>query len=86
MAYAVVIQDSASKALRKLDKPVRERIAAAIDALADDPRPAGIKAIVGERSSFRMRVGDYRVLYEVEDDQLVVLVVKIGHRSTVYDR
>jgi mRNA interferase RelE/StbE len=86
VAYTVVIQDSASKALRKLDKPVRERVAAAIDALADDPRPAGIKAIVGEHGSFRIRVDDYRVLYEVEDDRLVVLVVKIGHRSTVYDR
>ena len=86
MAYKVVIQDSASKALRKLDKPVRERVAAAIDALADDPRPAGIKAIVGEPGALRIRVGDYRVLYEVEDDRLVVLVVKIGHRSTVYDR
>jgi mRNA interferase RelE/StbE len=86
VAYKVVIQDSASKALRKLDKPVRERVAAAIDALADNPRPAGIKAIVGEPGAFRIRVGDYRVLYEIEDDQLVVTVVKIGHRSTVYDR
>ncbi len=86
MAYKVVIQDSASKALRKLDKPVRERVAAAIDALADDPRPAGIRAIVGEPGALRIRVGDYRVLYEIEDDRLVVLVVKIGHRSTVYDR
>jgi mRNA interferase RelE/StbE len=56
VAYTVVIQDSASKALRKLDKPVRERVAAAIDAIADDPRPAGIKAIVGEPGAFRIRV------------------------------
>lgn len=86
MAYKVVIQDSAGKALRKLDKPIRKQVAAAIDALADDPRPAGIKAVVGEPGAFRIRVRDYRVLYEIEDDRLAVLVVKIGHRSTVYDR
>lgn len=86
MAYEIVIQDTANKVLRKLDKPVRERVAAAIEALADDPRPAGIKAIVGEPGAFRIRVGDYRVLYEIEDYRLVVMVVKIGHRSTVYNR
>jgi mRNA interferase RelE/StbE len=86
VAYEIVIQDTANKVLRKLDKPVRERVAAAIEALADDPRPAGIKAIVGESGAFRIRVGDYRVLYEIEDDRLVVMVVKIGHRSTVYNR
>jgi mRNA interferase RelE/StbE len=63
VAYEIVIQDTANKVLRKLDKPVRERVAAAIEALADDPRPAGIKAIVGEPGAFRIRVGDYRVLY-----------------------
>ena len=61
-------------------------MAAAIDRLADDPRPAGIKPVVGEPGAFRIRVGDYRVLYEIEDDRLVVVVVKIAHRSTVYDR
>jgi mRNA interferase RelE/StbE len=86
VAYEIVIQDTANKVLRKLDKPVRERVAAAIEALADDPRPAGIKAIVGEPGAFRIRVGDYRVLYEIEDYRLVVMVVKIGHRSTVYNR
>ena len=86
MAYEIVIQDTANKVLRKHDKPVRERVAAAIEALADDPRPAGIKAIVGEPGAFRIRVGDYRVLYEIEDYRLVVMVVKIGHRSTVYNR
>jgi mRNA interferase RelE/StbE len=86
VAYRIDIQDGASKALRKLDKPVRERIAAAIDALASNPRPPGIKAIVGQPGAFRIRVGDWRVLYEIEDDRLVVLVVKIAHRSTVYDR
>jgi mRNA interferase RelE/StbE len=84
--YRIDIQEGASKALRKLDKPVRERMAAAIDALASNPRPPGIKAVIGQPGAFRIRVGDWRVLYEIEDDQLVVLIVEIAHRSTVYDR
>jgi mRNA interferase RelE/StbE len=86
VAYEVVIQESASKALRKLDEQVRRRVAAAVDALADDPRPPGIKAVAGEHGSYRIRVGDWRVLYEVDDERRQVLVAKIAHRSTVYDR
>jgi mRNA interferase RelE/StbE len=86
VAYRVVIQESASKALRKLDEQIRRRVAVAVDALADDPRPPGIKAVAGEHGSYRIRVGDWRVLYEVDDDLRQVLIAKIGHRSTVYDR
>ena len=86
MAYRVVIQESASKALRKLDEQIRRRVAVAIDALADDPRPPGIKAVAGEHGSYRIRVGDWRVLYEVDDELRQVLIAKIGHRSTIYDR
>jgi mRNA interferase RelE/StbE len=53
---------------------------------AANPRPPGIRAIVGQPGAFRLRVGDWRVLYEIEDDKLIVLVVKVGHRSSVYDR
>jgi len=86
VAYRVVIQESASKALRKLDEQIRRRVAVAIDALADDPRPPGIKAVAGEHGSYRIRVGDWRVLYEVDDELRQVLIAKIGHRSTIYDR
>lgn len=87
MAYTILIQGSASKALRKLDKPDRKRVAAAIDALAADPRPPGARTIaVVQPGAYRIRVGDYRVLYEIEDDRLIVLVVKIGHRSSVYKK
>lgn len=86
MAYEIVIQASASKALRNLDRVPRRRVAAAIDALASDPRPHGYKPVVGQPNAFRIRVGDWRVLYEIEDDKLLILVVKIAHRSTVYGR
>jgi mRNA interferase RelE/StbE len=86
MAYELVIQQSASKALQRIDKPVRKRIAAAIDKLKDDPQPANATQVISVPGAWRIRVGDYRVLYEVHDLELTVLVVKIAHRSTVYDR
>jgi len=86
VTYKILIQESASKALRRLDSGPRKRMIAAIDALAANPRPPGIRAIVGQPGAFRLRVGDWRVLYEIEDDKLIVLVVKVGHRSSVYDR
>ena len=86
MAYELVIQLSASKALQRIDKPVRKRIAAAIDKLKDDPQPANATQVISVPGAWRIRVGDYRVLYEVHDLELTVLVVKIAHRSTVYDR
>ena len=86
MAYELVIQDSASKALQRIDKPIGKRIAAAIDKLMNDPRPANAVQVISVPGAWRIRVGDYRVLYEVHDSELIVLVVKIAHRSTVYDR
>jgi mRNA interferase RelE/StbE len=80
MACELVIQQSASKALQRIDKPVRKRIAAAIDKLKDDPQPANATQVISVPGAWRIRVGDYRVLYEVHDLEL------IAHRSTVYDR
>jgi mRNA interferase RelE/StbE len=67
------------RALRKLDRPVVERIKAATESLREDPRPAGAKMLTGMHGVLRIRVaGDYRVLYTVDDDRLVVLVVDAG--------
>jgi len=84
MAYKIVLQKRASKAFLALDGPVRSRVGAAIDALANDPRPPGSKALVGMMGVLRIRVGAYRVLYEVQDDRLVVLVIDVGHRREIY--
>ncbi|MDJ0899633.1 MAG: type II toxin-antitoxin system RelE/ParE family toxin [Xenococcus sp. MO_188.B8] len=55
-----------------------------IDALATEPRPEGVVKLKGEENLYRIRVGDYRVIYNVQDDRLLVLVVKVGHRGDVY--
>jgi len=82
--YTIQIAPSAERALAALDRPAQRRIASRIDALAENPRPAGVKKLQGEPNTWRVRVGDYRVLYTVEDNRLLVVVVKVGHRSHVY--
>lgn len=70
--------------MHKLDKPVRRRVQSAIDRLAGDPRPNGVVALAGHKGLLRIRVGDYRIIYTVDDGVLLVLVVDVDHRSTVY--
>lgn len=82
--YRIEIARDALRTLSKLDKPARRRIEAAIDRLADDPRPAGVLAVKSMPGHLRLRVGDYRVIYEVADHRLVVLIVELGHRREIY--
>jgi mRNA interferase RelE/StbE len=65
-------------------KAVQKRIIGRIEALAVNPRPHGVEKLAGEDQTYRVRVGEYRILYEVHDAALVVLVVKVGHRREVY--
>jgi mRNA interferase RelE/StbE len=85
MAYQVIFKPRARRELEKLSNAVAERIARAIDALALQPRPPGCKKLENEDNLWRIRVGDYRVVYQIHDDRLIVLVVRIGHRREVYD-
>ena len=80
MTFTVEILRFAQRKLAKID---RHRIITAIRRLASDPRPTGSKKLSG-RSAWRIRVGVYRVIYEIADDRLLVLVVAIGHRKEVY--
>jgi len=83
--YRLVIKASAAKELDAVDgKRNRQRIVAAIGSLSDDPRPSGVEKLSGMKDRFRIRVGDFRVVYAIEDDALVVYVVKVGHRREVY--
>ena len=83
--YALEFTPKALRALRKLDRLVIERIRIATEALRDEPRPAGAKMLTGERGVWRVRVaGDYRVLYTINDDEVVVLIVDVGHRRQIY--
>jgi mRNA interferase RelE/StbE len=87
VAYAVSIASSALRALQKLPADAQRRIRAKIDELANEPRPAGAKALQGAEAGYlRIRIGDYRVIYAVEDRQLLVLVVRIADRKEAYRR
>jgi mRNA interferase RelE/StbE len=84
MSYSVLISSAASKAIAKLPKNVRVRVDRAILALGDNPRPHGCTKLAGTDNGWRVRVNDWRILYTIEDDRLVVLVVEVGHRREVY--
>jgi mRNA interferase RelE/StbE len=73
----------AVRAYRRLHGPLRERIRAAVDGLAGDPRPDGAVKLAG-RDDFRVRVGDYRIVYAIDDDGRIVLIARIAHRREVY--
>ena len=83
--YRIKILPTAQKELASLPKGIRIRIAKKIDSLQTNPTPQGVKLLKGrEREAYRVRVGDYRILYQVKKDILTVLVIKIGHRREVY--
>jgi mRNA interferase RelE/StbE len=84
-AYQVVVSKPAAKEIEKLPADVVQRIIPQIAALADDPRPAGCIKLKGEKDLYRIRSGDYRVVYAVEDAVLVVDVRRVAHRREVYD-
>jgi mRNA interferase RelE/StbE len=81
----IELRPAAVRALKKLDPPIRRRIQGAITLLAEDPRPPAARALRG-RPGLRVRVGDYRIVYTVADDVLLIVVVTVGHRRDVYDR
>ncbi|MDT8424011.1 MAG: type II toxin-antitoxin system RelE/ParE family toxin [Desulfuromonadales bacterium] len=83
MSYALEILRSAQKQLAHIDRHDQLRIITAIRSLADEPHPAGSKKLSG-RDAWRIRVGTYRIIYEIQHDRLLVVVVSIGHRREVY--
>ena len=86
MTYRVTLAPLAARQLHKLDPPVRRRIQAAIELLADNPRPPTATRLVGGSGEWRVRTGDYRIVYELLDNILLVLVLAVGHRREVYRR
>ena len=86
MAYRIEFTARAERDFKSLDGSIRVRIKQRIDSLADNPYPSGIKKIEGEDELYRLRVGDYRILYQVKGRILLVLIVGIGHRREVYRR
>jgi mRNA interferase RelE/StbE len=84
MSYSIEFSNRASKQFQALPQLVQERLVSQINALAENPRPPKVKKLVGEENQYRIRVGDYRIVYQIDDQLLLVLVLKIGHRSEVY--
>jgi mRNA interferase RelE/StbE len=84
--FEIRLAPAAARDLARLDRPMQRRVATAIDRLAREPRPAGSTKLRGSDDIWRVRVGKYRVLYQVADAVLLILVIRIGHRAEVYRR
>ena len=86
MAYAVHMRPSAERERRRLQGHIRQRINRHLLQLESEPRPSGVEKLVGRPNSWRIRVGDYRILYEIDDANQRVIINRIAHRRDVYQR
>jgi len=84
MVYQVTLRKRAIKALEKISEPYYSSVKQTIYSLADNPRPTGCKKLKG-RDGYRIRVADYRIIYDIFDDILIVDVIDLGHRGNIYD-
>lgn len=84
MAYSILLAPPAERQLKALAEPAQNRIVKRLRTLKDNPRPQGVKTLAGEEDLYRIREGDYRIVYTIQDKKLIVLVVKIGDRKEVY--
>lgn len=85
MTYRIDFTTAAARQIKKLPRPARERVLQLIEGLAEDPRPPGARKLVGEETAWRVRAGDYRIIYDLFDDELAITVVRAGHRRDVYE-
>jgi mRNA interferase RelE/StbE len=84
VTYRITLAPAAARQLRKFDPQARRRIQAALELLATEPRPPAATQLVGGSGEWRVRTGDYRIVYEIRDGELLVLVLRVGHRRDVY--
>ena len=84
LRYRVEVSRPAARQIEALDRATQARIIRRLEALEVDPRPPAAKKLKGEHGTWRVRVGDYRIVYTIEDNRLLILVVKVGHRREVY--
>ena len=82
--YQVVLVGRVAKAIDALDPEARQRIRSKLAALAGNPRPPGVVRLTGSEDEYRVRVGDYRIVYAIRDQELLVLILRVGHRREVY--
>ena len=86
MTHRIRISPAAARQVRKLDGRTQRRVQAVVELLAQEPRPTGAKKLVGGHGEWRVRTGNYRIIYEIDDGALVVLVLAVGHRREICRR
>src|SRR5450631_4151169 len=84
VTHRIALAPPAARQLRKFDPQARRRIQAALELIAAEPRPPAATWLVGGSGEWRVRTGDYRIIYEIEDDRLLILVLRTGHRREIY--
>jgi mRNA interferase RelE/StbE len=84
MKYRIEFSPTAESQLKKLPKEVQSRLKHPIDRLAENPFPRGVKKLSAEENLYRLRIGDYRIIYHVKGKALLILILKLGHRKNVY--
>jgi mRNA interferase RelE/StbE len=84
MRYTTEFTTSAAREFRALDRQTQRRIATKIAVLSEDPLPPGVKKLQGEPDHWRLRAGDFRIIYRIDGRRVVIVIVKIGHRREVY--
>ncbi|MEM6432310.1 MAG: type II toxin-antitoxin system RelE/ParE family toxin [Cyanobacteria bacterium P01_D01_bin.115] len=85
MNYEILFKPAAQRQLKKLMPKVQQDLLAIIEGLSAEPRPSGCKKLKGRPNQYRIRLGNYRVIYSIEDEILIVRVIKIGHRRDIYE-
>ena len=82
--YKIKVSSTAEKRLKKIPKKDMPRLVAAIQSLSYDPYPEGCRKLMGEKATYRIRQGHYRIIYEVKNKELIILILKLGHRKDIY--
>jgi mRNA interferase RelE/StbE len=86
MAYRIEFSPAAERQFKKLSREIQLRLTPRMNGLMENPFPRGVKKLSEEENLYRLQVGDYRIIYQVQQKALIVLVVKLGHRKEVYQR
>ena len=81
MAFTIIYQPSAERELRKLPREIQRRVLNKVDMLALDPFPPGVEKLAGEKNCWRIRIGDYRAIYKIRSQELIILVLSGAHRK-----
>lgn len=85
-SFEIRWKHSAAKELKRLPQETVRKISRAVEALRQEPFPVGVRKILGAEHTYRLRIGDYRILYTVLSSTLIIEIVRVGHRKDVYDR